>query len=351
MNYVPKDSWKVAVTYIGTVVGAGFASGQEVLKFFSSHGLPGIAGVCLSALLFSVSGILVLGSGRALRAVSYKEVFEYICGRPLGFILEKLITLFLFATLSVLLAGSGAVLAQQLDVPYLLGTLLTVVLTIITVLSGIKGIIRANSIIVPLLTVGCLIVGLSSISISSLICLNVNQIAVPASSTPHWLLSAFTYVAYNLTLSTGVLAPLGHEIGKKNALLAGGLIGGLLLGALASLINLAILSNLAGPLAKLPEVPMLQLAASVGRPFQLFYAIILWAEIFTTIIGNVYGVTTRIVEGFNLSYKRTLTVIMLLAVCFSQVGFSRLVGFLYPLFGYVSLIFLVALFTRPLKRK
>ena len=29
---------KIAFTYIGTVIGAGFASGQEILRFFSVYG-------------------------------------------------------------------------------------------------------------------------------------------------------------------------------------------------------------------------------------------------------------------------------------------------------------------------
>jgi len=35
------STFKVAATYIGTVVGAGFASGQEMLQFFAVFGLKG----------------------------------------------------------------------------------------------------------------------------------------------------------------------------------------------------------------------------------------------------------------------------------------------------------------------
>lgn len=35
------STFKVAATYIGTVVGAGFATGQEVLQFFNRFGAMG----------------------------------------------------------------------------------------------------------------------------------------------------------------------------------------------------------------------------------------------------------------------------------------------------------------------
>jgi uncharacterized membrane protein YkvI len=38
MNKKSVSTLKVAATYIGTVVGAGFATGQELLQFFSKFG-------------------------------------------------------------------------------------------------------------------------------------------------------------------------------------------------------------------------------------------------------------------------------------------------------------------------
>ena len=45
-----------AATYVGTVVGAGFASGQEVLQFFGLLGPSGPLGI-----LLAVAGVLVFG--------------------------------------------------------------------------------------------------------------------------------------------------------------------------------------------------------------------------------------------------------------------------------------------------
>lgn len=45
-----KKSLQIAGAYIGLIVGAGFASGQEVLQFFTSFGWYSLIGTGLSAI-------------------------------------------------------------------------------------------------------------------------------------------------------------------------------------------------------------------------------------------------------------------------------------------------------------
>ena len=46
------ESVKAAMVIIGTVIGAGFASGQEVMRFFTGYGAKGLISIVLSGLLF-----------------------------------------------------------------------------------------------------------------------------------------------------------------------------------------------------------------------------------------------------------------------------------------------------------
>lgn len=43
---------KVAATYIGTVVGAGFATGREIVEFFTVNGFYGTIGICISGFFY-----------------------------------------------------------------------------------------------------------------------------------------------------------------------------------------------------------------------------------------------------------------------------------------------------------
>jgi uncharacterized membrane protein YkvI len=99
------------------------------------------------------------------------------------------------------------------------------------------------------------------------------------------------------------------------------------------------------------EVPILYISKSYHLPIRLFLAFILWSEIFTTIIGNAFGFVARLTT-LTKQNQHLLTIITLsLAVLFSQFGFAVLVGTIYPLLGYLSLLFLAALLVKLVKKE
>lgn len=344
-----KDTWKVATTFMGTVVGAGFASGQEILKFFSHFGFHGITGIAISCLFFCVTGTIIMLIGHKLRALSFGEVVREVCGNYIGPWMDLLLSLFLFGTLGVMMAGSGAVFFQQWGLPYWLGTAVTFVITILTVLFGLKGIINANSVVVPFMVVFCILATLPAVSLERLNATLGDFIPAGQGAASNWFVSALLYVSYNLTLSVSVLAPLGSQINDRRPIVLGGVMGGFGLGLLAMFINLAILSHY--PTSAQFEIPSLYLAGNLASIIQFIFSLVLWAEIFTTIIGTIFGLTVRICDYTGFGYIITTVVLMLLALGFSQLGFSGLVGTLYPVFGYVSLVFLFLLFIYPIYHK
>ena len=55
-----KNWIKIASIYVGTVIGAGFASGREITEFFGVYGIKGTWGIFLSCSLFAFVGSLLL---------------------------------------------------------------------------------------------------------------------------------------------------------------------------------------------------------------------------------------------------------------------------------------------------
>ena len=74
---------KLAATYIGTVVGAGFASGQEVLHFFVSFGIKGFSGLMIATVLFIVFGYISMIAGYELKARSHLRIIMHAGGKCL----------------------------------------------------------------------------------------------------------------------------------------------------------------------------------------------------------------------------------------------------------------------------
>ena len=65
-----KNSLKVVFVIIGTLIGAGFASGKEVYIFFNKYGSLGLLGVVLSGIFISI----VIYKG--LRPVVYRMLTD-----------------------------------------------------------------------------------------------------------------------------------------------------------------------------------------------------------------------------------------------------------------------------------
>lgn len=53
---ISRMDWQVAAAYVGTMIGAGFASGQELMQFFVRFGIKGIWGALVTGFFFLSSG-------------------------------------------------------------------------------------------------------------------------------------------------------------------------------------------------------------------------------------------------------------------------------------------------------
>ncbi|MDF0728871.1 hypothetical protein PY093_19855 [Cytobacillus sp. S13-E01] len=333
--------FKVAATYIGTVVGAGFASGQEVLQFFSAYGMNGILGIIISTFLFFFFGYTILIIGQALKVNSYVEVVRFSNGKFLGTIIDIIITIFLFGALAAMIAGAGAIFDEQFNISPLWGTLLMAIISLLTVITGIKGVINAISYVVPVLLVSVFFIAIYSLSINPITSADLQIANTLEGAAPNWVISALNYTSYNLVIAVAVLAPMGAKAKSRKTLFWGALLGGLGLGVGVVAIFLSILTNL--DIVVNVEVPMIMIASTIATYIQIIFAVVLFAEVYTTAVGNLYGFVSRmnfIPDRFHIWVIVGSTIAAFLV---SQIGFSAMVKYLYPAVGYGGLLFFAGL--------
>lgn len=341
--------FRVAATYVGTVVGAGFASGQETLRFFGAYGRAGLWGVVVATALFCLLGVLIMELGRRLQATTHREVLQHVCGERLGAVMDGVVTLFLGITLTVMVAGGGAVFAEQMGLPHTAGTIITAALSGLTILAGMRGIMTANSVVVPLLTGAVLLLVLSSLGHHGPLATLRQMLPWPGlAPVSSWWFAALLYVSYNLVLSISVLAPLGAEVNDRRVVLWGGAAGGLALGLMAAGMVLTVSAHL--PQVGSVEIPMLYLARFHTGAVQWFYTVILWAEIYTTAVACAYGFAGRVGLARG-RYREAVVLAVCLALVGSGLGFSRLLTIFYPIFGFVTLVVMAGLAISPLRAR
>jgi len=133
-----------------------------------------------------------------------------------------------------------------------------------------------------------------------------------------------------------VFASLGRDVQRPGARL-GAVLGGLALGVFAFVIGASLL--------KFPdsiglEIPMVAVAGKLGDWPAFFYVIVLWLAMITAAIGNGFSLVSRVVDTGKLSYRKVTLLLLLLLLPAAGVRFSEIVQIVYPLFGYLGLVFL-----------
>jgi uncharacterized membrane protein YkvI len=330
----------ISATFIGTVIGAGFASGQEIYQFFSIYGIYGFAGIALAVIVMGWAGAKIFKIGYMLKPRSYYEFLVYIFGRRLTPVIDLLLFLFFIVLMGVMFAGSGT-LFETLDLGYWFGVVLTALLLIGVLFFDLPGLISANLIIIPLMIAGSL--GISVYGIFT-------QCApIMAGKIQHnWFLAAIQFSAYNLVLAIPVLIALAKEYPYPLWLTCGSWLGSISLGAMAGLIQCALLCHL--PSLTSSTLPMVELARLAGKVPYWGYAMILWGEMFTTLLANTYGVAKRLTVLSKLPYRFCLALLAVSGVIIAQAGFVNLIAGFYPVFGYLCLVILILLFFKQLRR-
>jgi uncharacterized membrane protein YkvI len=329
-------SFQVAFTYIGTIVGAGFASGREVMQFFTRFGALGPFLIAISVLFFIGIGAKIMLLAAEIRARSYEDLNTHLFGQRAGKVISQIMLVVLLAVNAVMLAGAGTIFSENWHMNYQFGMLVTIFVCYLLLLRGMSGILAVNSLVVPLMILFAVILLAGTLAQGAETLLS----PVPPehfSPLAAWL-SPFLYAAFNLAMAQAVLVPLGSQIGDERILKRGAWMGGIGIGLLL-MAGHFIMS------ARLPEIarfdiPMAQVAREFGAWIHLFYVILIFSEIYTTMVADIYGLTAQIAQRTRFSRGSISAALLMICFLVGQFGFGPLLSTLYPLFGFFSLIWL-----------
>lgn len=332
---------KIAFAYMGIIIGGGFASGLEIIQFFSSFGPISLAGTLVATLLFAFVGMQVAQLGSQVHATSHKDLLSLIFGRHLGIVIDLLLTFFLFGVGVAMLAGSGAMFKQLLDIEPFYGSLLMTFMVGLTLCLNTQRVVDVISWLTP-----GLIVVILAIAAYSLFTAEPDMAVLEAAAAqrepaaPHWLLSAVLYAAFNISVGFPMLAVIGGQAPSAAQAGKGGILGGLGLGAMILLLNLCMFLNL-DQLAGI-EMPTLLLASNISPVLGWLMALAILAMIYNTAVAMFYGFTARFLPAETTRFRLGGAVFCATGFGLSFVGFTQLISTVYPMLGYVGLALIVA---------
>jgi uncharacterized membrane protein YkvI len=325
---------KIAGVYASVIIGAGFASGQELLKFFANYGPWGALGVVMSGAIFAFAGWAIMEICHK-KGFSYKELVDFSMGRKLGGVVEVVSAFFMYVLYSTMMAGVGATLSQAHDVPFSVGVVCAAGVTFVAMMFDLDGLVAINSLLAPVLAIGGLLVGLFAF-------LNRTAPTMALGRDNAWIASAVIYASYNMVTSVPVLAALGKTIPSAKTARGGALFGGALMTVLGLFMIYPIYVYYFQ--ATQAEVPLLAIAGNFSWLFEQFYLVILLCAIFTTAISNGFGIASWASESLGISPVVAKAAISISSCLFAHIGFSMFVSKVYPLFSAIGMLELAAIF-------
>ncbi|ONI44748.1 transporter [Candidatus Epulonipiscium fishelsonii] len=333
-------SLQIGLVFVGSIVGAGLSSGRELTQFFAIYGYKSFIGVVLCGLMYIWVCKMIVELSIKYHIQSYKEFIDLVCPRPIAVFTNVFLTLFLLSSTSIILAGSGSVVNQFFGIPTWIGIVIMIVVSIIFLMRETQGIYEVNNITVPIL-----IFIMSSIFISYVMQypeqLNLNYLQSLEVEKTNWLWSSLVYAGFNIISIVGIIVPLATEIKNEKIILKGVAIGSLILTIVSGYIIFLMMVN--PTYVKEFDIPILAVAYQVAPYLQVALLLMVWLEMFSSQISNVYSLTKALQSKIDIKYENAVVLSIVVALPLSAFGFKTLVDILYPVYGMLSLVFLICL--------
>lgn len=337
-----KEQLKISMAFLGLLVGAGFATGLEVIQYFASFGLNGLWGALLAGVVMTTAGAVILQLGSYFLADEHNSVFRRITHPAISRSLDVVVTLTLFCIGFVMLAGAGSNLEQQFGIPTWVGSLVMTVLVMVTGLLDVDKVSDIIGAITPFLIIAVLIGFVYTLFNMPDDFGALSDMAQGENSpVSPWWLSALNYNGLALLLGVSMSLVIGGNHASMRDAGRGGLFGGILYTILLALIAFTLLMNI--EIVSGDDVPMLTLFDSMHPVMAYPMVLVIFAMIYNTAIGMFYALGKRVTSSRPSWYTPVFLTVCLVGFGVSFIGFDTLMTYVYPVLGYLGLAMVVLL--------
>lgn len=345
-----KKYLKIALAYVGVIVGAGLSSGQDLMQYFVSFGKEGIIGVLILAALNIIFGKIIVALGCYYDSDSHQDVLEQVAHPIINKIIDYTLIVSGFVIYFVMVAGAGANLHQQFQLPSWMGALICSVLVIIVSYMDFDRITSVLGVFTPIIIIMIVAITAYTYIGHSYDFASLSQVANGLESPmPNVYFSAVNY--YSLCAVTGVSMAfvLGGSVVRIGVAEKGGAIGGALIGLIVLCAYAALYANV--DVIKDAEIPMLAIVSSINPLFAKIYTFTIFALIFNTAFSLSYALARRLAGDDTKKLHMILIAVVVIGYVCSFAGFKELVSLMYPILGYIGILLLGVLLVAWIREK
>ena len=333
-----KSYIKIISVITGSIIGAGFASGQEIKIFFGDFGIGGLLGIIIATSLMALVVNSVLKIVIINKTDTYLQFTSVIFKnhKILNNSMKNIIDLFLLISFFLMTVGFASFFEQELCINKYIGAIIVAVMCYFTFLGSIKRIIKINELIMPILLLLIIILGIVVILNYPIEITQINKNTL--SNNP--ITSGIIYASYNMIILIPILISLKSEIKSKKQIDKVSVITWFCIVVPAILIYFMMFTFKNQNV----EIPIIQIANQFGNVCKYLYSFVILSAIFTSAVCSGYSFLKNITKKRN-TYRITALVICIISIFVSHFSFSNLIKILYPFFGFLGImqIFLILL--------
>lgn len=337
--------------FAGCFLGAGYLSGNELMQFFGDFGIWGIVGLVVSVSLIGFFGIMILYISKNTGVEKFEDIVFPRRNKIISSFFGVLQAILVFAIIVIMVAGATQLIFDAVKIkPMITGAVFCAVLALIAC-TGFGGLSKFFSFLVPLIAV-------FSVFAAVFLTVKNGMPNIPCGKSfyvnellGNWIFAAVTYLSYSIFSSVGVISPLAARQKEKHTYIYGAFFGTVLLIGIALAILVSVFSVQG---AADTELPMFTAFFTVNKNLAYIYAVLLFGGMFGTALTSLVSLSNYVRLKFNLSnIKTVLATLVLSFVSYlaSLLGFDKLIGTVYPLFGYLGIIVLVFILINFIKLK
>ena len=324
-----KINWKSVFTVMGAIlafnIGTGFATGQEVMQYFSVFGWWSIGAGLAFAAAMAIGIYCFAYASERFGLTNGEQVLKYYLGNVLGTIINYFYIFYLYMCVIVMYSGAASALNEQYGAPLWVGAAIIAGICCITSLAGLKNIVNIISKIGPVLILIALgisliavVKGAASGELSEGAKLVASGEIEHMKASDSWLIAGIILATSTILWYPNFAVELKQEHSMKN-LMIGQSIDNLLVGAAEVVMGLAMVANIT-KVAEL-DVPFLYVASQTFKGFGSIYAIMIFAALYTTTCPLLWSSISPFAKAGTPKYK-------ILVVAGTVIGF--IVAMLVP---------------------
>lgn len=339
-----KNRIKIIMVIIGTLIGAGFASGREIYLFFVKYGARGIIGIAISSILASTIIYNTLKKIKENEISNYPKLLAIINNKhpKVNLFISWVVNTFLLISFYIMIAGFSAYCNQNYNIEKIFSSIIFVLICYCVFNKSVKGILKINEILVPFLIIFIFYLGIKNAPylLETKAKIDIETIK------EGWLIQSILYISYNSIILIPVLTTLKKYIKTKDDIKFISIISGILIFVLASIIYGLLLRG--QWYIKELDLPLFVVVLQFGKIFQYLYSFVIVISIFTSAISIGYSFLENI-NKTKKNYFIALNFMCISGIFIAPIGFSKLLEILYPFFGFLGLIQIIFLLTNSIK--